>query len=533
MDIVRSTSSGQGDLERQNAVSALTAAYSKEPTIELPPGPKVKVSEAVATIALVYEKVRQVMEYNEPHLLRRAATERILSRRLGSGSSSPLVAEGLIKELIRGRYLPNDFYPESVIPAVGNILEKWRLVIHAKDLLPPDPNFTWVVSLASAELEEFFAPPYRDDALSALMLSNVKKAILLSDPQIDEPHALIQLQLAIYKNLLKLDQSLLEFNLFELFYPDWKTNGEAHVAEVAESLPQLREALRKTLAYPLAGSLGAVVRRYTIPFTLLRDALLREGVEIIKDKVSLARAAATSYAHRVAREKKRLATTAARALLYVFLTKAVLSFAFELPAERFIYGGIREIPFLINFLFPPFLIFLLTLSINPPGRENEERVVAAAREAVFGDGKVFSEQSRIEVKKRGIGIALTLLTIYVLAFALVFGAVSYGLTKLGFTPFAIALFFFYTSIVTYFGLKVRDSAKELVMVGGKETLANLGFDFLALPFLKVGSLVSAGLARFNVFALIATLLIEAPFQTVIEVLEEWVSFAREKKEEIY
>lgn len=521
------------DTERQAAVSALAAAYSKEPSVELTEGPKIKVSEAVATIAVVYEKVRQAMEYNEPHLLRRAATERIIARRLRADSNTALVSEGLIKELIRGRYLPNDYYPESLIPAIGEILEKYRLILRARESLPTNDDFAWVTRLASCEIEEFFAPPERDDALASLMLANLHKAILLSDPTISPSQGEIQLRLAIDENLLKFDRALLEFNLFELFYPDWKTAGKTHVSEIATRFPQIQEAINKTLDYPLGGSLSALVRRYASPFSLLREALLKEGAVIFRDKLVLAQAVAHAYARRLVKEKERLATASTRALLYVFLTKAVLSFAFEIPAESFIYGSVRQIPFFINFLFPPFLMFLLTLSIKTPGRENEERVVSAAREAIFDDGKFFSEQSRIEVKKRSSRLVVTLFAIYLLAFILIFGGVSWALTKIGFSPFGIGLFFFYTSIVTYFGLKVRESARELVMVGGKETLATVGFDFLALPFLRVGSLVSAGLTRFNVLGLIATLLVEAPLQTVLEVLEEWVSFAREKKEEVF
>ena len=521
------------DSERQDAVSRLTRAYSREPVLELPEGPKIKVSEAVATLAVVYEKLRQAVEFNEPHLLRRVATARILARRLRADSDSALVAEGLVKELIRGRYLPNDFYPESLITEVAKILDKYRLVLRARELSPVGEDFAWLAGLASAEIEEFFAPPERDDALAALMIANLHRAVLLSDPQIDESQALVQLRLAIAKNLFKLDRPLLEFNLFELFYPDWKTAGEVHVEEVAATLPSLRAATEKALAYPLSGALSALVRRYTSPFGLLRDALRGEGVSILRDKFALAQSISHSYARKFARERERLATAATRALIYIFLTKVVLSFAFELPLERLIYGEVRDLPFLINFLFPPFLIFLLTLSITPPGRENEERITLAAGEAVFGGGKVFSEQNRVEVKKRGTGLALTLFTIYLLAFALIFGAGSYGLTRLGFTPLSIILFFFYTSVVTYFGIRIRESSRGLVMVGGKETLASAAFDFLALPFLRVGSVISAWLDRFNVLNILASLLIEAPFQTIIEVLEEWVSFAREKKEEVF
>jgi len=195
------------------------------------------------------------------------------------------------------------------------------------------------------------------------------------------------------------------------------------------------------------------------------------------------------------------------------------------------------LPFAINFLFPPLLLFLLTLSLSLPGRENEERIIAAAKEAVSSsngqrDG-IFSEKSRVEVKKRGGGLALTLFLIYFLAFFAIFGALGWGLHQLGFTLFGIALFLFYTSIVTYFGLKVRESSRDLVIIGTKETVLEVLFDFFALPFLRAGSIISAGLSRFNVLVLIITLLVEAPFQTILEVLEEWISFAREKKEEVY
>ncbi len=532
-----SEDSAASSSERQIAVQALAQAYSQDLEPTFGEGPRIKVPHAVATLASIYERVRRAMEYTEPHLFRRASIERILSRRLRAESNSQLVAEGLLKELIRGRYLKNDYYPESVVGNVVRILEKYRQVLHGRELNPTDDDFALVIRLASSEIEEFFAPPTREDALADLMLANLKKAIILSDPQLDERYALIQLQVAIYRNLLKLDRAMLEFNLFELFYPDWKTNGEAHIGEVISNLPQIKAAISKISSYRLGGALSALVRRYTSPFVMLRDALERAGIGILENRARLAQEVSDSYRRKMARERERLTTTTTRALIYIFLTKILLTFALELPAERIIYGKVHLVPLAINFFFPPLLLFLLTSSLGTPERENEERVVAAAQEAIFspnGAGRgVFSEQNRVEVKRRSGGIALTLFLIYLLAFVAIFGFVSLYLTRLGFTPFAVALFLFYTSIVTYFGLRVRESSRELVMVGGKETVGTVIFDFFALPFLRAGSIISAGLSRFNVLALIVTLLVEAPFQVVLEVLEEWISFAREKKEEVY
>jgi len=523
----------QNQEERPEPVSRLIEAYSRDWGPSLEDGPKIKVSAAVSTLASVYEKFRQAMEYNEVHLLRRAAIERILGRRLRGDSNSKLVSEGLVNELIRGRYLKNDFYPESLVGQIERIVEKYRLILHQRDVSTTDDEFSFLMRLASAEIEEFFAPPAKDDALANLMIESIKKSVILADPALTEDQSSVQLRIAVYKNLLKLDRAMLEFNTFELFYPDWKDQGESHLEEVSLGLPKLRESIRRILEYPLTGSVSALVRRYTSPFILLKDALEREGTVVLTDRMTLARAISTVYERRLDRERDRLATTATRALIYIFLTKAVLSFAFELPAERLIYGGVRMLPFVINFIFPPFLLFLLTLSMPLPGRSNADRVIAAAKEAVFGGGSIFSQQNRLEVKKRGFWVSMPLLAIYLLTFLLGFGAASYFLTRIGFTPFGIALFLFYTSIVTYFGFKVRDSSKELLMAGGRETVGSVVVEFFALPFLRAGKVVSAGLARFNFLVLFVSLLVEAPIQTLLEFLEEWVRFAREKREEVY
>ena len=60
------------DPEHQQAVESLSAAYSLEEPPISGEGPKIKVPHAVATLASLYEKVRQAMEYNEPPLFRRA-----------------------------------------------------------------------------------------------------------------------------------------------------------------------------------------------------------------------------------------------------------------------------------------------------------------------------------------------------------------------------------------------------------------------------------------------------------------------------
>ena len=48
----------------------------------------------------------------------------------------------------------------------------------------------------------------------------------------------------------------------------------------------------------------------------------------------------------------------------------------------------------------------------------------------------------------------------------------------------------------------------------------------------MGQLLSRGLAKLNFLTAFFDFIIEAPFKLIIEVLEEWISFVRSKREEI-
>ena len=61
---------------------------------------KINVSQAVSLFALVYERIRNAIEYREDHLIRRAAIERILKRRLMLNPEGRGEAENIIRELI-------------------------------------------------------------------------------------------------------------------------------------------------------------------------------------------------------------------------------------------------------------------------------------------------------------------------------------------------------------------------------------------------------------------------------------------------
>src|SRR3972149_10082589 len=65
------------------------------------------VSQTVSFFALVYEKVRNAVEFRDDHLILRAAIERILKRRFSLNPDGRGEAENLLRELLWARYFDN------------------------------------------------------------------------------------------------------------------------------------------------------------------------------------------------------------------------------------------------------------------------------------------------------------------------------------------------------------------------------------------------------------------------------------------
>ena len=111
------------------------------------------VSETVSVAVSIYETVRNTLEYDEEHLLRRNAIRRILKRRLGEGNSRELATK-LIRELIWARYLPNHKIPTAMIGTVAEIFEKYKLLFAGLDGESKDEQeqYEWLLDILSTEV---------------------------------------------------------------------------------------------------------------------------------------------------------------------------------------------------------------------------------------------------------------------------------------------------------------------------------------------------------------------------------------------
>lgn len=501
---------------------------------------KIHVDYIASKVASFYEKIRSIVDYQEEHLLRKNAIERMLRRRLIIKRDGKDIAKPLIYELIRAGHFPNDVIPEEKIKEVGIIIDKYILasnhLTHSLKNKEKEDLLDWILGLASCEIEEKLAPPLEDEFLAEYMYETMKDRILLKDrAKFDEKEKDIQLFIAVQKALLRADKSLITYRLLKLYYPNWAEAPEQLILEVAQNLHSLKGALEKQFLHPLGPKFFNLCNRYNTPFLILRDVILKNPKEIkekIKKPESLEALIEEAYQARYQRSKSSLKRAAIYSTVSIFVTKMLLAFAIEVPLDIYVISQFSYINLTISVLFPPVLMFFIISTIKPPSTENAQKVMWEIMKIVYqGKNKEVYEIKLTKKRNWLLGgiIGLT----YLITFVISFGAIIWALSRLNFSIISQIIFIAFICLIGFAGAKIRQRSKELSIEKEKESGLIFLMDFFFLPFVHVGKWLSGKLTKVNLIILLLTFVWEAPFQVFVEFLENWSSFLKEKKEEIH
>lgn len=522
-------------------IDELVDAYARP---LLPPAPgegteTVHVDRAMSRIAFAYEKVRNAVEYRETHLLRRAAIARILRRRLQvSADDLEGVAEGLLKELIRARYLPDATFPETVIEEVTIILSNYQRLRNA---LPKGERTLGedVLEFAASAIEQHLVPPLHVEALIASAHDTFRTVIEVSGESLPEAALDEQLYVALHQVLARSDADTMRYQLFLLRMPEWKDRvlaDDTNVAAVALRLPAVRAEIEAVLTHPLQDRLHRKLRKQIAPFVVLRTMVEKYGPEaraIFQDPDRFEPAIRETAQDLYRDVKARIRRSAVRAIIYLFLTKFVVALLAEVPYDLYIANELHALPLVINILFPPFLVFLIALWIRLPGEGNTQKVIrrlwGVAYGAHGGDWRVLV---RPPSARKSLSQGLFAFA-YVISIVLVYGCIGLLLNKyLSYNVVSTTIFLLFLSLVSFFGYRIRQSVRELMIAPRREGIFSLIFDFLSIPLMRVGRFLSLHFSRLNVLAFLLDAILEAPFKTVVDFFEDWIAYLREKREEI-
>ncbi len=502
--------------------------------------PKIRIHETIGKVAYVYEKVRNAVDYQEEHLIRKNAIARMLKRRILMKERGMIIAEPLIRELIRAGYLANDYFPEKRLSDIEAIINKYISLINAATaghgFQEKNETLNWVLSVASFELEQYLSPGIKDDALVECMYKIIRPHLDLAKEVPDPVDRDIQIYIAIHRALIKSDRAMLRYHLLYYFAPGWRYITPQEISDFAARLPQLMKRIEEQTHNKMSDRLFRYMKRYAPLFIILKDVM-----EQNTDKLEpvLAQPNALEKTIRQAAQKRYMATSAKltrgviRSIIYIFLTKTLLAFVLELPYEALVLQKIKLLPLGINVVFHPLLMFIIATSIRVPAEKNTQKIIQGLHEIVYdpADKEIFRPE-KTEFKTSPI-LQAVFSFLYFIAYVITFGGIIWLLHALEFSIVSAALFIFFLCVISFFGLRLRHNAQELVVISRRDNLFIILFDFFTLPIIRAGSWIARKTSKVNVFMFIMDYVLEAPFKVLVETVEDWVSFQRQKKDEIF
>ncbi|MFH1712104.1 MAG: hypothetical protein ABH846_02610, partial [Patescibacteria group bacterium] len=480
----------------------------------------IEVSGPASTAATVYEKLRRTIDYQEEHLLRRNAILRMLKRFMGSDMPLEKMAANLLQELVWARYLPNKEVPTRFVSVLTPIINKYEPLLRAADEIGHDRDylFTWILDVLSTEIEYAIAPPVGDEALVSYMYEEMRERIYW-DPKIiiSEEERDLKIYIAIHQTILKSNLATLRFRVLTLYYPDWPGASTAErVKEVAENVDAIIRTVDSQINHPVTNKLGLLLRRKAGVFHVVRDAIAENPDQLpnwLNEPEVLDREVTKALKKRTKIFRIRIRRTAIRAVIFLFLTKMLLALIIEVPYDFFIVKETHLTPLFINIFFHPLFLAFLSLTTSIPEKRNVVDYHGAVRALAVGADH---DYLNIRMKREIFGTwSKVFAVVYSMIFLFTYGAIGVLLTRIGFNWLSITLFLFFLSLVTFFGIRIRSTVKDIVLSDVRKGIIGPIFDIFMLPIVRAGRWLSTRVAKINVFIYFFDFIIEAPLKVAV------------------
>jgi hypothetical protein len=531
--------------------------------------PKIKVSTLISRVAFFYEKVRNAVDYEEEHLLRKNAIARILRRQIIIEgvlieTDGAKIAEHLLVELIRASYLSNNTIPETKIGEVAGLLEKYiRLkdtiaakinaglnlktdITEAKDLIAEKTKIgNWLLGLAACEIEEILSPnPVKQTVVDSLF-SILHKNIKLPADLPYEKDLEIQIYLSIGRTFSKLDEDMLSFILFKYYNPGWSaiSSGknlaaaeDSQINEIASHVASLREKITGQLNHPLIRQLDHIVRVYSLYFSVLSETIEGDPAkvynELQKGEKSFIALVRKVFNNKYLKAKSRLWRAALRGIIYIFLTKSIFVVLIEVPAIKFFNEPINPVSLGINIAFPAVLLFIIVALTRKPRENNTDKIINGVKEIAFvGSEKKQPLMLRRPARRNWVKDGIFHL-IYAASFCFSVFVIVWALNRINFNWVSIIIFLFFLAFVSFFSVLTTKGVKDLIIVDRRENIFTFLTDLFYMPIILVGRWLSSQFSKINVFIFLFDFIIEAPFKVLMEIAEDWTKYVRERRDNV-
>jgi hypothetical protein len=490
-------------------------------------GPRFTTNKITISVGSFYERMRYAVDYQEEHMLRRAAIERII-RRLVLFTSMEGCGRTVLEEMVRARYIENDSVPEKYSDDIQDILDKYRFLI---SLTEDDEDVLW--SFAAVEIERHLFPAEIDERTFTAIFQSVveyfkpKEQNVMSNADFN-----LRVYVACRRVFLRESHAALNFSLFRIMVPDWQlsiTQSEQTLRDIATRFAKIQSEANLLMNDPVHWKINTQLKNESIFFALINEVARKYGTAsdaILENFEKLKEMVTPFLDNTYEAHKIKITQSGTRAVIYVLITKIIIGLSIELPYEIFILGEINYYALAINILFFPILLIVMTKTVTYPNEANTEEVLRNLHAFIQGN---YPQTRYISMKVRTPLQKFTNLVFTLVFFSISFSVIVYALQLVHFNPVSIGLFLFFLCIVTYMGLRIRHKSREWTYEHEDESLGGLLWFLLVVPITRTGRYISEKLSNVNIFVFIMDFVLETPFKIILGSFDSFISYVREAR----
>lgn len=489
---------------------------------------KIHVVGAGGTLTSAYEQLRNAAENTEEHLLLQNAIRRFYRQLLLARDRKELARSGdeLAVELTLAGYLQNDSLSVSQVKSINELAVQHGHLLDAlrTQRIPSETSLRWVLDMLSVTVERELSDHTDTDVFMQFCYEYFRTT---TDPEklfrgkVPKDYD-IALFMAVHRALLKSDTAVIRADMMRRYQiastqPKRFAEMSKHIDEVAAS--------------HLVDRLYRLIDRQAAPERIVWR-MLHEGVDV-RAALENKQLFLSTFEKQVDREYQqvgeRIKRAIFRSIIFLFITKVIVGLAIEVPYDYTVHGEIIWLPLIVNLLFPPLYMALLSLTLGLPGRANTRELSERIGSVLFtGETRVnlHATQTLEGVKSRSFTVFYTLFGIFLV------GLISWGLMAIGFSPLHLLIFFIFLSTASFLGFRLSRMVRELEVVSSQQNGLTFVRDLFYLPFVVMGRWLSEKYARVNLVTLILDMVIELPLKTLLRLVRQWAAFINAKKDEI-
>jgi hypothetical protein len=489
---------------------------------------KVHVVGAGATLTSAYEQLRNAAENTEEHLLLQNSIRRFYRQLLLTRDQKDLARSGdeLAIELTLAGYVPNDTLTALQISTINKLaVEHGKLLKELRSRrIAADVAMRWVLDGLSVSIERELSDHTDDDVFMQFCYEYFRSVIdhdklFRNDVPKDYDIALF---MAVHRALLRSDIAVIRADLMRRYRIS--TDQPKRFIELSKHIDDVMDS-------HLVDKLYRVVDRQAAPERIVRR-MLHEEVDVrqlLEHKSQFLSAFETQVEREYGQVSERIRRAIIRAVIFLFITKVIIGLAIEVPYDYAVHGHIVWLPLIVNLLFPPLYMALLSLTLGLPAPANTRALSDRIAAVLYaGDSRLQLQGTRALGRKENKAFTFS----YVLFGLALIGLISWGLFAIGFSFLHLLIFFVFLSTASFLGFRLSHMIRELEVVDTKQSGLTFARDLFYLPFVVIGRWLSEKYAKVNVITLVLDMVIELPLKTILRLVRQWAVFITAKKDEI-